>query len=233
MSEEDFIGRWSRRKREAARAGSPPEPEPERAEASPADLAAPPPADVAAPDGGASEAAPAVDLEALPSLDSISAATDVTAFLREGVPLELSRAALRRAWSADPAIRDFVGLAENAWDFTDPDAMPGFGPLDCSQEQLRELVAKVIGDTQRAVADLAGDAAAQDRGSPSPNLEIGSAPELSAAPAPSVAAVHNEGGSQDEPPAPSDAAAQSAAPCEAGSQPVRISGRVHGGALPR
>ena len=42
-------------------------------------------------------------------------------------PLELSRAALRRAWAADPAIRDFVGLAENAWDFTDPTAMPGFG----------------------------------------------------------------------------------------------------------
>jgi len=35
----------------------------------------------------------------------------------------------RRAWAADPAIRDFKGLAENAWDFTDPTAMPGFGEL--------------------------------------------------------------------------------------------------------
>ena len=73
-----------------------------------------------------------VDLSSLPPIESIDAATDITAFLRKGIPQELSHAALRRAWSADPAIRDFVGLAENAWDFNDPNAMPGFGPLDCS-----------------------------------------------------------------------------------------------------
>ena len=28
------------------------------------------------------------------------------------------------------------GLAENAWDFNDPNAMPGFGPLDYSAEQI-------------------------------------------------------------------------------------------------
>jgi hypothetical protein len=28
-----------------------------------------------------------------------------------------------------PEIRSFVGLAENAWDFTQPDTIPGFGPL--------------------------------------------------------------------------------------------------------
>ena len=72
---------------------------------------------------------PEFDLASLPSLDSITAATDIRAFLAPGVPKELARAALRRAWSADPAIRDFVGLAENDWDFTDPTAMPGFGAL--------------------------------------------------------------------------------------------------------
>jgi hypothetical protein len=30
---------------------------------------------------------------------------------------------------ADPAIRFAVGLAENAWDFSAPDGVPGFGPL--------------------------------------------------------------------------------------------------------
>jgi hypothetical protein len=29
----------------------------------------------------------------------------------------------------DPAIRNFVGLAEYAWDFNAPDAVHGFGPL--------------------------------------------------------------------------------------------------------
>src|SRR6187399_1786497 len=69
------------------------------------------------------------DLTSLPSLDSISAVTDIRAFLKPGVPADLARAALRRAWAADPAIRDFKGLAENDWDFTDPAAMPGFGAL--------------------------------------------------------------------------------------------------------
>jgi hypothetical protein len=51
-------------------------------------------------------------------------------FLQEGVPADLRREALRRAWSADPGIRDFVGLVENGWDFNDPDAMVGFGPIE-------------------------------------------------------------------------------------------------------
>ena len=68
---------------------------------------------------------PEFDIASLPPIESINALTDVTAFLRQGVPAELTRAALRRVWTADPAIRDFVGLAENAWDFTDPDGDAG------------------------------------------------------------------------------------------------------------
>jgi hypothetical protein len=49
--------------------------------------------------------------------------------LRKGVPADLTRAALRRAWASDPAIRDFIGIAENQWDFNDPNGIPGFGPL--------------------------------------------------------------------------------------------------------
>ncbi len=45
---------------------------------------------------------PEFDLASLPSLDSITAATDIRAFLTPGVPTELARAALRRAWAADP-----------------------------------------------------------------------------------------------------------------------------------
>ena len=33
----------------------------------------------------------------------------------------------------DPTIRDQVSLAENAWDFTDANGMPGFGPLPDAQ----------------------------------------------------------------------------------------------------
>ena len=62
-------------------------------------------------------------------IDSIVAGSDIRAFLQSGVPAELTKAALRRAWTTDPAIRDFIGIAENQWDFTDPTSIPGFGPL--------------------------------------------------------------------------------------------------------
>jgi hypothetical protein len=71
----------------------------------------------------------AFDPASLPSLEQIAADTDIGAFLQSSVPAELTRAALRRAWASDPAIRDFIGIAENQWDFNDPDGIPGFGPL--------------------------------------------------------------------------------------------------------
>jgi hypothetical protein len=82
------------------------------------------------------------DLASLPPIDSIGAGTDIRAFLQSGVPAELAKAALRRAWTADPAIRDFIGLAENQWDFTDPSAIPGFGPLQAT-ENARAIGAQV------------------------------------------------------------------------------------------
>ena len=133
MSDEDFLKRWSRRKQEAQRvAKAPPAP----AQAEPA---APPHVTADA----AKTAEPAFDPASLPPLDSITGASDISAFLRAGVPAELTRAALRRAWTADPVIRDFVGLSENAWDFTDPNAMPGFGPLELTDD-VRRMVANIV-----------------------------------------------------------------------------------------
>ena len=134
MSEEDFLSRWSRRKREAEVVKT------ELPDAK-ADATAKP--DDAARAESATEPEPEFDITTLPSIESITSATDVTAFLRKGVPVDLTRAALRRVWTADPAIRDFVGLAENAWDFTDPNAMPGFGPLE-DTENVRRMIAQVI-----------------------------------------------------------------------------------------
>jgi hypothetical protein len=73
------------------------------------------------------------DLASLPSIDSITADTDIVAFLKAGVPNELARAALRRAWTSDPTIRDFIGVADNQWDFNDPNGIFGFGPLDATE----------------------------------------------------------------------------------------------------
>ena len=133
MTEEDFLKRWSRRKREAdAVKGVAP---PKAAEPAPAAMAE-------------TAETPEFDPATLPPLESINALTDVTAFLRDGVPVELTRAALRRVWTADPAIRDFVGLSENAWDFTDPNAMPGFGPLEPGYD-IKKAVAQLFGDIEK------------------------------------------------------------------------------------
>jgi Protein of unknown function (DUF3306) len=85
---------------------------------------------------------PPFDPASLPPLESIGPATNVAAFLGREVPAELARAALRRAWTSDPAIRDFVGLVENGWDFNDASAMTGFGPI--SAEEVARLAGKLI-----------------------------------------------------------------------------------------
>src|SRR6266851_5361008 len=133
MSDDDSIlARWSRRKRLVA-----------------AEFRKIPPtvaAETAKP--VAAEPAEAPLPISLPPLDSIESASDITGFLAPNVPLELTRAALRRAWTADPAIRDFIGLSENAWDFNAPGGVPGFGSLDA--EEIRRLVAGVLREDRAA-----------------------------------------------------------------------------------
>lgn len=149
--EEDFLKRWSRRKREVAEAEKPAPP-----------IAKTDAVDATAPDSKIASEIPApgtaeFDPATLPPIESINALSDVTAFLRADVPAELTRAALRRVWAADPVIRDFVGLAENSWDFTDPTAMPGFGPLEPT-EQVRRMIAEVIDQIGQAAKPAAPEA---------------------------------------------------------------------------
>lgn len=94
---------------------------------------------------------PPFDVAQLPPLDSIGPETDIAAFLRKEVPPDLTRAALRRAWISDPAIRDFVGLVENGWDFNDPSAMAGFSTI--SAEEVARLAGKVIEALPEAAAE--------------------------------------------------------------------------------
>lgn len=153
MSEhETFATRWSRLKRQAGRTAEeqPPEPyvQPETGQV-------PPAADeVEHARKGKPGEAEAFDPASLPSIESITAGTDIRAFLQSGVPAELTRAALRRAWTTDPAIRDFIGLAENQWDFTDPGAIPGFGPLQATDD-VGKLVARAMGKLDETAERLA------------------------------------------------------------------------------
>ena len=106
---------------------------------------------------------PAFDPASLPSIESITGSSDIRAFLQKGVPAELTKAALRRVWTTDPAIRDFIGIAENQWDFTDPTAMPGFGPLEAT-DNVRELVAQAMGKLGQALDPSAEATGPSDQG---------------------------------------------------------------------
>src|SRR5688572_10858283 len=117
--DENVFARWSRRK-QAVRSGERPTPDEERAikstdgEVEPVDQPVPEMPDACEP---------------LPRLEDLTAESDISVFLRKGVPEALKRAALRKMWSLDPAIRDHIGLSEYAWDFNQPGSMAGFGPL--------------------------------------------------------------------------------------------------------
>jgi hypothetical protein len=127
---EGFLSRWSRRKRDADRdSQSEPSSPPREADAKPVDGGGEAPV---SPE--TSELTPAtVDPASLPPIESISGSTDIRVLMLPG-PAALTQAALRRAWTTDPAICNFIGIAENQWDFTDPTGIPGFGPLTATDE---------------------------------------------------------------------------------------------------
>jgi len=137
---ENFLSRWSRRKREVSR-------ENERADQATPAVNAPAEHDHISGDASLRPVqAPAglqFDPARLPSIQSITAETDIRGFLASGVPSELTRAALRRAWACDPAIRNFVGLADYDWDFNAPDSIAGFGPLQMTDE-VEKMAARVL-----------------------------------------------------------------------------------------
>jgi Protein of unknown function (DUF3306) len=226
--QEGFLTRWSRRKRKA---GEQVDKQPAEAaddapmlegDASTAD--APATADTGAAATGVAKAeAVAVDLDSLPSIESITSATDIRAFLAPGIPPQLARAALRRAWVVDPTIRDFVGLSENAWDFNSPDTVPGFGS-SIPAADVRRMMANLLSEDPQGSED------------PSPN-EGESLTEREVSPPPDTqpaAVAANDAEVVDEESPPPDAADDDAAvQKEAADEPPVQSGPRHGGALPR
>ena len=139
------------------------------------------------------------------------------AFLQRGVPASLTRAALRRAWSADPAIRDFVGLSENSWDFNNPDSIPGFGTPNA--QQVQEAAARFFsqpeGETNAPSAPETGGERAEIPSEASPAAESGS--KSDASPGPDEQQVADAASQHDDRDEPEDLSAPR---------------RRHGGALP-
>lgn len=100
---EGFLSRWSKRKAEVRQQAQKPVAEP-----------APPP-----------ETEEEIDPATLPSIDSLTADSDFSIFLKKGVPSALRNAALRKLWVTEPSVVNYKALVEYNWDFT----APGYGEL--------------------------------------------------------------------------------------------------------
>jgi hypothetical protein len=210
--EERFLDRWSRLKRTEQKAPAA-QSQPQRTPSTGAS-----PADAAVPDTEAAAPEPP-----LPDIDALKPDSDIAAFFRKGVPEELRRRAMRRMWTLDPAIRDFVEMAENQYDFNAPDSIPGFGTLDPGTD-IAKLVAQATGQdlpaepaavAQPEVASHAPDpATAQDANAapPEPANPVRQSSLEQPADAEDAALLGSEQADEDPPPGPSR--------------------RRHGGALP-
>ena len=126
----NFLARWSQRKQEAK------QPDHDA-----------PTANSDAPSGpvAESEVEQEFDLSSLPKLEDLTATTDITGFLRKGVPEHLRNAALRKSWALDPAIRNYINPAlDYAYDWNTPGGVPGSSEIGSGMDVAR-LVSQIMG----------------------------------------------------------------------------------------
>jgi hypothetical protein len=154
-----FLARWSQRKQEAKQ----PEPQPDAPAGESVESSGSP-----APQG--EDVTPEFDLSTLPKLEELTGSTDITAFLRKGVPEHLRNAALQKSWALDPAIRDYVNPAlEYAYDWNAPGGVPGGGELGAGVDVAR-LVSQIMGEPAAEPINFdanSGDEAARSPAVPS------------------------------------------------------------------
>jgi hypothetical protein len=106
---------------------------------------------------------------------------------------------MRRIWLDDPAIRNFIGPADYAWDWNVPGGAPGYGPMR-ALDDLARLLDRAIGTPEPAKPDPEATqpasvaqkpptvVAAQD-GAPAPEM-----PALPAAGPPATSGLRRRGG---------------------------------------
>jgi hypothetical protein len=216
-----FLARWSQRKQEAK------QPEPKRDAPAAESVESP---GSPAPQG--EDVTPEFDLSTLPKLEELTGSTDITAFLRKGVPEHLRNAALQKSWALDPAIRNYVNPAlEYAYDWNTPGGVPGGGELGAGVDVAR-LVSQIMGEpaaeTTNSDAKSGGEAAVspvqpserEHSAEPQEDLPAQSVRRVGEPPAETEAASKAEGGGLSA----GQTAETSSAKTVASQQPVRRHG---------
>jgi hypothetical protein len=168
--------------------------------------------------------------EPMPSLEDLAADGDLSAFLREGVPAALKNAAMRKMWSLDPAIRDYIGPAEYAWDFNQPGSMAGFGAL----EQGRSVTDFLSTMSRVLPADSRQAVTSSEAPTSPPGQVTAAAPARAASFSPAETVQPRDAAADPQPSANvGTVAAQSAEDTCLATSPRTASRPRHGGALPR
>lgn len=246
--EDGFLSRWSRLKREQAGQDKAAATDDGPAPGAPAGGP-----EAASPADGVAGAEPGRSLQelidTLPSVEDLVPGQDISAFMQAWVPSDLRHAALRRMWLVDPAIRDYVSPAlDYAYDYNNPSSIAGFGSMQTTAEQIREVMAmfdRAVG-TERAGGEAEGSTKVVERlphgdgaGTAATGSDValqqGAPAETGAVSGPDQAPSAKAGGSgvsgvpgTDRSRA-RDVAAQEKSATEAGTSLAR---RRHGGALP-
>src|SRR5712672_571301 len=161
--DKSFLARWSQRKHEAK--------QPEH-DAPVAD------ADVPSKPVAEDDVAPEFDLSALPKLEDLTETTDITGFLRKGVPEHLRNAALRKSWALDPAIRNYVNPAlDYAYDWNTPGGVPGNSEIGAGMDIARMVSQIMGGESSNEPSNPAADPVVEGESSLSAAVEPDPSPE--------------------------------------------------------
>ena len=171
--DEGFLRRWARRKsaQQTPAEDGATAPLPEAEDAVPENA---PPARV-----DALESEQAIDLDALPDIESLSADSDFSIFMQDGIPDALRTRALQKLWRLDPAFGHIDELLDYAEDFSGGTTaiaavrtvyQVGKGMLGGGDEEAASATADVetpaVDEVARAElppdADVAPDAAVDD-----------------------------------------------------------------------
>jgi hypothetical protein len=173
--DDGFLTRWSRRKLDGREVPDAPPPD---ADAEPVVDAAELPAEEGA--------VTPEEIAALPAAADITLDTDITAFLRKGVPALLRNAALQRLWVLDPDIRNFVGDARDyAWDWNVPGGVPVSGPLETGTD-IPAMLRRVFGEDSETAREnvIVQSMPAETPPAPAPRAPVNFAAEEQVAPMP-------------------------------------------------
>jgi Protein of unknown function (DUF3306) len=212
--EEDksFLARWSQRKQEAN------QPKPKQdAPAATSDIPSEPIAEV--------EAEPEFDLSTLPKLEELTETTDITGFLRKGVPEHLRNAALRKSWALDPAIRNYVNPAlDYAYDWNTPGGVPGNSELGAGIDVAR-MVSQIMGSGPAESPIPADGPAIEQEGASASSAKADLSPKPSQdPPVQSVRREEEKNLSENDGPAAVQSVQSEAANSVASQQPLRRHG---------